>query len=381
MDIYAELGIEPIINAAGTLTSLGGSLMPQDVLEAMRAAAAAFVPMDELHLAAGRRIAALVDVEAAHVCAGAAAGITLMAAACMTGTDTERIHRLPDTEGLPNRFIVQASHHTEYLRGIRMAGGHIVTVPDGDPEALAKAIDERTAAIYYTHAWFCRGKVLPLSQAAQLAHRAGIPLIADVAAELPPVENLPRYAREGADLYVFSGGKALCGPQSTGLILGRRDLVEACRLNDCPHNAVGRGMKTGKEEIVALVKAVERYMNQDHAAQQAIWEERVAYMRDQLAAVPGVHAWRALPYGTGQLIPHVRVTWPEAAFGLRYEEAVEKLLATKPRVAVQFVFPRREVEDSYPQRELRLHPHTLQPGQERIVAEKLRKLLEEKACS
>jgi L-seryl-tRNA(Ser) seleniumtransferase len=374
MDIYGELGVRPIINAAGTLTRMGGSLMSPEVLAAMTSAAARFVDMEELHLAAGRRIAALIGVEAAHVCGSATAGIALMAAACMTGSDPARIAQLPETEGLPHRFIVQKAHRNGFDRALLLAGARFVEIgPNADE--LATALDETTAGVYYTYAWFCTQEALPLPLVAQIAHAAGRPVIVDVAAEVPPVGNLARYAAEGADLYTFSGGKALCGPQASGLILGRADLVEACRLNDCPNMGIGRAMKTDKESIAGLVKAVELYVRKDHAAEMAEWERRVQLWLDAAGGLRGVRAWRQIPYGTGQLIPHAAVSWDEAVLGITHAEAARRLLEGEPRIAAQLITVERYGFGGMTQTELRFHPHTLAPGEAEIVAGALRRVL------
>lgn len=374
MDIYGEMGVQPIINAAGSLTRMGGSLMPPEVVEAMAAAAERFVDIEELHIAAGRRVAELIGVEAAHVCGSATAGIALMAAACMTGTDTGKIAQLPETHGLRTRFIVQSAHRNGFDRALLLSGGRYVEVGPS-PEEIAAAIDDSTAGIYYTFAWFCTEDALPLSQVAEIAHGAGLPVIVDVAAEVPPLSNLTRYAAEGADLYTFSGGKAIRGPQSTGMILGRADLVEACRLNDCPNMGIGRAMKTDKESIAGLVKAVELYIKRDHEAQMAEWEARVQHVLDAVGDLPHVRAWRQVPFGTGQLIPHAAVTWDEAALGITHTEAARRLLHGEPRIAPQLINVERYGFGGMTQTELRFHPHNLEPGEVEIVATALKSLL------
>ena len=299
MDIYRELGLATIINAAGTLTKLGGSLMPAEVVQAMVDASHDFVDMGELHLAAGRRIADLVGVEAAHVCAGATAGIALMAAACMTGSDRDKIDRLPDTAGMKSRFLVQRSHRQPYERAILYSGGKITEVAVDAGQLEQALTGDDVAGVFYSFAWFLREVALPLTEVAGLAHERGVPVIVDAAAEVPPVENLWRFVKEGADLVAFSGGKAIRGPQSTGFVVGRADLVEACRLNDNPYDAVGRSMKVCKEEIAGLIKALELYVHQDQQRQSLVWDQRVARMLEILSGVPGIRAVRQLPYGVG----------------------------------------------------------------------------------
>ncbi|MFN2133324.1 MAG: aminotransferase class V-fold PLP-dependent enzyme [Anaerolineae bacterium] len=375
MNVYEELGLETVINAAGTLTKLGGSVMPTEVVQAMVDASHDFVDMGELHLAAGRRIAELTGVEAAHICAGATAGIALMAAACMTGTDREKVDRLPDTSGMPDRFLVQRSHRQPYERAIRFAGGKMVEVASDASELESALAGEGVAGVFYTFAWFLREEALPLVEVADLAHERGVPVIVDAAAEVPPVENLWRFVKEGADLVAFSGGKAMRGPQSTGLVLGRADLVEACRLNDNPFDAVGRSMKVCKEEIAGLLKAVEIYVRQDQQRQSLIWDQRVARMIETLAGVPGLQAVRQLPYGVGQQIPHVALRWEQDALSMSCQELVESLRAGKPRIAVQLVPITHYGGIVFGHNEIRVHPHTLREGEEVVVAERIRALL------
>jgi uncharacterized pyridoxal phosphate-dependent enzyme len=375
MDVYRELGIEPLINAAGTLTTLSGSLMLPEVTEAMAAASRAFVDMGELHRAAGKHIAQLVGVEAAHICAGAAAGIALMAAACMAGDDPHKIRQLPDTTGMKDRFVVHTAHRQPFEMGIRLAGGSFVEFRTDAGELEAAVQGGGAAAVFYTLAWFLTGEVLPLGRVAEIAHRHGVPVIVDAAAEVPPVENLWRFVKEGADLVAFSGGKAIRGPQSTGFVLGRADLVEACRLNDCPHAAIGRPSKVCKEEIVGLVKAVELYVQRDHSADSLVWDRRVARVMETLSDLEGVQVRRQFPYGIGQQIPHVALTWDEQVVGVTYQELVDRLLDGSPRVAVQRITTRSEERGLAQGDEIRIHPHTLREGEEVVVAERIRDIL------
>jgi len=375
MDVYSQLGVEPIINAGGTLTTLGGTVILPEVVEAMSAASRSFVHMEELHLAAGRHIAERVGVEAAHVCAGAAAGISLMAAACMAGTDAERIRRLPDTSGMQHKFVVQRAHRNPYDQAARLAGGTFVEI-DADADQLDEALaDQEVAAVFYTSAWFLRGEALPLEQVSNMAHARGVPVIMDAAAEIPPVENLWRFVKEGADLVAFSGGKALRGPQASGLVLGRTDLIEACRLNDNPNFSVGRPMKAGKEEIAGLVKAVDLYLARDHRRDSLAWEQRVARIMEILSDVAHARVWRQLPYGIGQQIPHAALTWDEGALGVTYQEMVQTLLQGQPRIAVQFIDLSSYDFADFEAPQIRIHPHTLREGEEVVVAERVKAVL------
>jgi uncharacterized pyridoxal phosphate-dependent enzyme len=372
MNIYQELGVEPLINASGSMTTLGGSIMDPQITDAMLAASRHFVDLYELHQAAGRRIAGLVGVEAAHVCACAAAGITLMAAACMAGTDQTKIARLPDSSGMKNRFVVHQAHRNPFDHAVHVAGGEFVEI-SADVSQLERALDDRAAAVYYTYAWFCAGEALPLRKAAQVAHQAGVPLIVDAAGQVPPVENLSRFSQQGADLVVFSGGKAIRGPQSSGVILGRKHLIEACVMNDSPHvPCIGRGMKAAKEEIVGLVKAIELYLQKDHAAEMAVWEGRVSYLKEILSKVEGLRVESALPVGIGYQIPYVSIAWDEQEFSLTHRLVAQRLRAGEPPIAVRLVDAQTPgLEHSA----IWLHVHTLQEGEEVIVARRLKEIL------
>ncbi len=369
-NIYRELGVEPIINAAGTVSAYSGSLMHPEVTDAMNQASRAYVIMEELHLAAGKRIAELIGAPAAHACASATAGIALAGAAAITGTDRELVRRLPHVDGLKHEMIVQKSHRMGYDQAIELSGCRFVEV-EADADALAAAINDKTAGIWYVFSWGLTGPALPLPEVAKIARQAGVPLLVDAASELPPMSNLQRYLKEGADLVIFSGGKGLRGPQSSGMVIGRPDLVEACRLNDSPNASIGRGMKMGKEEIVGLVKAVEIYVNRDHDADMLVWERRVQYIIDQLSTIPTLKAWRQLPYGSGQLFPHVAMTWDINRLEVSYQEFFDQMLGGTPRIMPQqYNDPMRDGEQ-----QIRLHVHTLQEGQEVVVARRAREVL------
>jgi L-seryl-tRNA(Ser) seleniumtransferase len=372
MKIYQELGVEPLINASGNMTLLGGSIMPPEVTDAMAAASRHFVDLPQLHQAAGRRLAQLIGVEAAHVCACASAGITLMAAACITGTDSAKISRLPDTTGIRNKFIVHSTHRNPFDHAVQVAGGEFVEI-SADADELRRKLREDAAAVYYTFAHFCPGEALPLAHAVQIAHGAGVPVIVDAAAQVPPAGNLSRFLQEGADLVAFSGGKAIEGPQSSGLILGRKDLVRACAMNNSPNvSCIGRGMKAGKEEIVGLVRAVELYLQKDHGAEMEVWERRVAYLAGALPAMEGLHAERRLPDGIGGLAPYLAVFWDEAALGVTHRGVAERLRKGRPSIIVQVVGD-QVPGVSHP--ELWLRVHTLQEGEEVVVARHLQQVL------
>ena len=266
---YERLGVTRTINAASWITRLGGSIMPPPVVEAMEDASRWFVDMDELNKKAGEVIARFTGAEAGLVTAGSAAGMLLEAAACMAGTDPAKLNRLPDTTGMKSEIVIHRAHRMNYDHSFRVAGATLVEIGNSvstDEWELEDAIGENTAAVAYVFALPHRGE-LPLAKVAEIAHARGVPVIVDAAAMLPPVENLTRFINEGADMVSFSGGKGVLGPQSTGILCGRADLVEAAYLNGQPNSqGVGRAAKVCKEEIAGLVTALELFVDTDHQA-------------------------------------------------------------------------------------------------------------------
>jgi uncharacterized pyridoxal phosphate-dependent enzyme len=368
MDVYDKLGVKKIINAHGTLTRLGGSLMEAPVLEAMTEAARHFVDLDELQERVGERVAELLAVEAAYICSGAAAGLTLSTAACVTGTDPARIRRLPDLRDMKNEVLVQKSHRNGYDHAVRQVGVTLVEfglIKETLPWELRSAINERTAAIVH-FVEFENARNLPLDQVIDIAREFDVPVIVDAAAEIPPVENLRRFVDMGADLVVYSGGKDIRGPQSAGLIVGRRGLVGACALNGNPNDGIGRPMKVGKEEMVGLVVALERYLQQDFGAEAQGWEAVVARVVQALDGIPGVQARRVSPSEPGvqpNWIPRVYIDWDPRTVPLSRDEIGRRLLAGEPAVAV-----------GASATGLYVNPQTLEPGEEDIVARRLREV-------
>jgi L-seryl-tRNA(Ser) seleniumtransferase len=293
MGFYERLGVRPVINARGMNTMAGGSLMPREALEAMADAATTFVDMHELHVKAGEHIARLIGVEAAHVTSGSAGGLMLAAAAVMAGDDPERIKQLPDTEGMPGEIVIQKCQRFNYDQAMRAAGAKLVEAGDADGctvEQVAAVISPRTAALIYVVSAGLGAGGVSCEQLRDVAHARGLPLIVDAASTLPPRAHLNKWTDLGADLVIYSGGKGIRGPQTTGLLLGRADLIRAAAANGAPNHAVGRPGKVGKEEIAGLVTALELFLQADH---QAAWREQLAGARRIMAAIenlPGVEA-------------------------------------------------------------------------------------------
>ena len=278
-DVYAELAVRHVINAATTLTALGGTTLPDEVVAAMASAATSCVSMEELHLSVGRRVAELTRNDAALVTAGAAADICLGVLAAMTGGRPELIARLPADESLERRVIIHRAHRIPYDRAVELVGGHLVEIGNVIQTfewELSDALARGAAAVLWVAGDHLPATVLSLETTVRLARRHSVPVIVDAAAQLPPMSNLWRFTTEcGADLALFSGGKALRGPQASGLLLGRADLVEAARLNAAPLQRLARAMKVGKEEICGLWAALECYVALDHDEQARRWTASV----------------------------------------------------------------------------------------------------------
>src|SRR5262245_47999180 len=283
-DVLRELGVRSFINAAGTFTAMTGSLMAPEVMAAMQAASRKFVKLDDLHNAVGKRIAELLHCESALVTAGCASALSLATAACVAGSDHDRILRLPDTTGMKNEVLVQKTHRVGYDHAIRNAGVRMI---EGDTrEELERAINERTAMMFFLNSSDPRGKIHH-EEFVALGKKHKVPTLNDAAADVPPVENLWRYTKMGFDLVAFSGGKGIRGPQSAGLLLGRKDLVEAAKLNNSPNSdSLCRTNKVNKEEVVGMLVALEVYLAKDHAAEQREFEARAEVIRRAAAGVP-----------------------------------------------------------------------------------------------
>lgn len=368
MTIYTQLGVRPIINASATLTRLGGSLMPPPVLAAMAEASRHFVDLNELQQQVGARLATLTHNEAAYVCTGAAAGLTLATAACIAGKDPAAIKQLPDLTGLKDEVIIHRVHRNGYDHAVRQVGVRVVEIGYSTGTAtweLERAITPQTAAVFWFQGGMSGRGDIPLPEVIAIAHAHSIPVIVDGAAQLPPASNLWNFTQMGADLAVFSGGKDLRGPQASGLIVGRRDLIEAIALNGSPNHSIGRPMKVGKEEMVGLLAAVEWYLGLDHEDRAGQYEEIVATWNVALNRVPGVRAIRDFPNEAGQPLPWSLVTIDPAKTGLNKAEIVDQLWAGEPAIAVASTGT-----DSF-----HLNPMTLEPGEEQIVLKRLLEIL------
>ncbi|HUK07021.1 MAG TPA: aminotransferase class V-fold PLP-dependent enzyme [Stellaceae bacterium] len=370
MDIYDRLGVTKLINAQARASKIGGSLMHEEVLKAMAEAAGSFVDMSELLRKAGEHLARLIGVESVLIVNSAAAGLTVTTAACVAGRAPEKIYRLPDTEGMKNEVVVHRNQRNHYDCCVRQAGVRFVEIGssrDTFPWELEAAISGKTAAVVYFVSHEGRNS-LPLPQVLKIAHSRGVPVIVDAASELPPVSNLRKFADEGADLVIFSGGKGIGGPQASGLILGKRELVECCALNAFPNqNSIGRSMKIGKEEIAGLVTAFERFLQHDFSADLAAWERRVQTVLDMLKGAPGIETRRVFDMPEDPELHPVPIprVWIEFRDAELQKSLVRNLQEGSPAISVRPVGKLA----------IALAPDSLRDGEDRIVAARIRELL------
>ena len=363
-DYFRELGVRPFINAAGTYTAMTASLMPPEVMGAINYASKHYVMLDELHDKVGERIATLLHCEAAMVTSGAASALTLGTAAVLTGTDRQKIVELPNLASMKSEVIVQKSHRFGYEHAVRNCGVRLVDVETR--EELERTINGQTAMMLFYNNNNMEGRIRD-EEFAQLGRKHGIPTLNDAAADVPPTENLWKYTKMGFDLVAFSGGKGLRGPQSAGLLIGRKDLIAAARLNAPPNgNTIGRGLKVNKEEMVGMLAALELYLATDHVAERREFEARAEVIRSGVATVPGIKAEIFVP-DVANHVPHVRISWDAAAKGIAPTDAVNGLRAGEPSIGT------RSEGDA-----LVIGVWMMRPGEEKIVARRLREVLEKR---
>jgi len=360
-DYFRELGVRPFINAAGTYTAMTASLMPREVIEAITYASEHYVMLDELHDKVGARIASLVSAESAMVTSGAASALTLGTAAVLTGSDRQKVVDLPNLTGMKSEVVLQKSHRFGYDHAVRNCGVTLVEVETR--EELERAINEKTAMMLFYNANNNVGQIKD-EEFAQLGKKHSVPTMNDCAADVPPVENLWRYTKMGFDLVAFSGGKGICGPQSAGLLLGSKDLIAAARLNGPPNsNSIGRGLKVNKEEMLGMLVALELYLKRDHARERREFDQRADVIQKAAAAVPGVKAEVFVP-DVANHVPHVRVSAPT---GVDAATVVKALRDGEPSIGA-----RSEGND------IVIGVWMMRPGEEKVVARRLRQVLEQK---
>jgi L-seryl-tRNA(Ser) seleniumtransferase len=374
VDYYQKLGVNTFINAAGTYTTLSASTMPDEVQAAVALASLHPVDLIELHHAAGDYLAKALRCGGALVTSGASAGLTLGTAACITLGSKSAIGKIPtDLSGLKNEVIVQRAHRYDYDHAIRNCGAQFVEVVT--MEEYEKAFTERTVMTQFFNAG--EGNQISREDWIRVAHQHGVPCFNDAAADVPPISNLWNYTQMGFDLVTFSGGKGLRGPQCTGLLLGRKDLIDAAKLNNSPNsNAVGRGMKVAKEEIVGLVAAVDWFLGQDDAAMQAEYQKRAQLIAEKLKTIPTVQTNIFVP-AVANHVPHLLISYDPARIKVTGPEVMLKMRQGTPRIELNPATGGAPASAGLPG-----GPNTivvgvwmLQPGEDQVVAQRLHEVL------
>ena len=333
-DIYQQLGIRPVINLQGTMTTIGASKVWPEIHEAMAAASQQYVVLSELHDKVGERLAALMNTEAAMVSTGAAGAIAVGTCACLAGDDTAKIRRLPDLDGPQREVIIQKVHRNGYDHAVRSTGVKVVEVENADQ--LREAFNERTVMIYFLGGssgdWAYETPV-KIEECLEIAHKANVPVMVDAANMLPPWENIRKLGGLKVDMIALSGGKHMRGPQCSGILAGRRDLVRAARMNSSPNSdSHGRPMKVGREEMVGLWLACEKYAKLDFETIDKQSFQQADYLRNELSKIPGVKASFA-QHDRTRRVHRVAVEWDEAA-GLTRKQVEEQLMNGEPRISV-----------------------------------------------
>lgn len=359
--IYRRMGVRTVINGSGAATFVGGSLMRPETAEAMIEASQAFIVLEELNAKVGEKIAEVTGAEAGIVTCGSWAAMALAAAACIAGSDPAKIAQLPDSSGMANEIVLHRGHRLNYDQAYRVGGAKLVEigVPHGtQPWELERAITERTAAVAYHDSPNTGPGALPFATVVEIAHAKGVPVIVDAASTLPPVDHLRRWIRWGADLVIYSGGKGIRGPQDSGLLAGRKDLIAAAALNGPPHAAVGRGFKVTKEAMAGLWVALDQFLATDHEAERAVHIAQAEAINEALLARGDCKVDLAADDWDEWPAPVLRV-WPRKD-AWSPAEIQQTLMAGDPAISIN-------VERGG----LMINTHCLQPGDLEIVIPRL----------
>lgn len=361
-DLIKELGLRTFINAAGTYTAMTASLMPEEVMETIQASSKEFIMLDEVQDKVGEKIAELCHAEAATVTSGCWSAMVLGLAGVLTGTDKEKIARLPNLEGMKSQVIVQKTHNVAYVHALTNTGVTLVEVET--VEDLENAINEQTAMLWFLNYTAPQGKIQHEEWVA-LGKKHQIPTMIDIAADVPPVENLWKYNDMGFDIVCISGGKAMKGPQSTGILMGRKDIIEAARLSAPPRgNTIGRGMKVNKEEILGMYVALEKYINTDHEKEWKSWEDKITYIQGMVNKVKGVSTSVSVP-PVANHTPFLKIEWDSALIGLNRTQMQENLRKGSPSIEVI----------GFGEHEISCTVFMLRPEEEKIVAKRIQEEL------
>ncbi|HEX4164451.1 MAG TPA: aminotransferase class V-fold PLP-dependent enzyme [Bryobacteraceae bacterium] len=366
-EIYRKIGVRPVINARGTFTIITGSESLPQVKQAMDAASRSYVQMDELMEGVSERLAEATGAPWGIITAGCCAALTNTTAACLAGTNPERMQRLPDLTGLKSEVIIPEYSRNVYDHAIRMLGVKIIEVKD--PADLEPAFNERTAMVYILAG---PGDTGPLGTEAicSVAKRHGVPVIVDAAAEILTMPNV--HLQRGATAVAYSGGKCIRGPQAAGLLLGEKNLLQAAWANSAPHHAFGRSLKVGKEEIMGLLAAVEAWKTRDHEAEWKQWHTTLGYIAEQVTTVKGVTTRVTEPEGLSNKTPVLHMSWDANELGITGLEVSKLLLDEEPRIVLGSA---RGSRPNQMASEVSVTPYMMMPGDEKVVAERLHAVL------
>ena len=360
-NILKELGIRTFINAAGTYTAMTASLMHDEVVETIKQSAKQFAMLDEVQDKVGEKIAELCHAEAATVTAGCWSALVLGTAGVLTGMDMKKVAQLPNVTGMKAEVIVQKGHNIGYVHALTNTGAIIVEIET--VQELEKAINEKTAMMWFLNTYAPMGKIQHEEWVA-VAKKHKIPTMIDMAADVPPVSNLWKYNELGFDLVCVSGGKAMCGPQSAGILMGRKDLIAAARLSAPPRGGnIGRGMKVNKEEIVGMYVALEKYINQDHDAEWKMWESKIDSIKTAVNSVEGVTTEISVP-PIANHTPLLFINWDESKVKTSNKDLMLKLRNGSPSIEVMANGTG-----------INITVFMLQEGEEKIVAKRVREEL------
>ncbi len=370
--IYQRLGVRTFINAVGTLTTRGGTLMPPEVTAAMEEASHNFVMIHELQEKVGAQIAELTGAEDAFVTAGASCSLCLATCAVTAGDDKRKMRQLPDLTGMKSEIVIQTPHRSSFDHAFSMVGVKLVNV-DTEPD-IPKAISEKTAALAFVLSHNSMGHKVSLERYLEISHKHGLPLILDAAAEIPPEENLSKFVKMGCDMVAYSGGKNLRGPQCTGILMGKKEWIRKAYANAAPSNYLARIAKVGKEEIVGLLAALELYLKQDHAAIRREHYTKLNRVAKRLQGLPTVIS-EFIPNNDYSHTPRLSVQWDEQKLGLSIEQMLEKLRHGNPSIEASDM---RRFRPAW--KGLGIFPYQLEPGEEILVAERVREILKEAAA-
>ncbi len=368
---YEELGVTTLINCEGTMTDLGGSLPHPELEAVMTMAGKHFVRIADLEVAAGNRIAQMLKLPEGYtalVTSGAAAAIQSGLAGILTGGNEKLIQQLPDLTGMKSEVIIQESHRNPFDHQLRSTGVKLIEIETVDE--LRAAVNDRTAMLHFTNFANAAGQI-KVDEWVKLARQFNLPCMNDAAADTPPVSHLWDYANMGYDLVTFSGGKAIRGPQCAGLLIGRQEMVANALLNNSPHeDTIGRSQKVGKEEILGMIKALELFLDEDHDGLAREWQARLELISGEVTKIPGVSTSFFVP-DIANHVPHMRITWDRARISLTPEQASKLLRSSKPAIAIS---------GGEEKPGLAMNSFMLQPGEDKIVAAQLAKLLREHAA-